>query len=125
MPSLAALLADAGPVLALGLIVLLLAAVAALRLKRRARRPAPPVPPVDIPPEEIELDEGPVWACLRCGSPRVRQAQLSEGMVPGGGDGLAWVCDRCGARGLPLQFEDATAYRLFVQGLHEKGENEP
>lgn len=103
-------------VLALGALVLVMTLRVAAKAKRRTPRVVTPVP---VPPEEVELEEGPVHACLRCGSPRVRPANLSEGGIPGGGQGLAWTCDRCGNRGPALEFPDATAYRQFVKGLNE------
>lgn len=105
-------------------LVVLVAAVAAFasiglaRVLRRPRGKPEPVKPVDVPPEEVELREGPVYACMRCGSPTLRNPRLSEGLVPGFGETLVWVCSRCRFRGQPLVFEDPTAYRLFVQGLH-------
>lgn len=115
------------PILLLILLVVALVGLMALRVARRARkRQHVPVKPVPVPPEEVELEEGPVHACLRCGSPRVRPATLGEGGIPGGGQGLAWTCDRCGNRGPALEFPDATAYRQFVKGLNEGVErNEP
>ena len=107
------------PVLFLGVA---LAAVGLVALVVRARRgsPATPAPPVEVPPEETELEEGPITACMRCGSPRVRQTELREGGIPGGGAGLAWICARCGHRGPALEFDDVTAYRQFVKGLNER-----
>lgn len=108
------------PVLLLVLAGLALVGVMALGVARKARRRSPiRVGPVPVPPEEVELEEGPVHACMRCGSPRVRPANLSEGGIPGGGQGLAWICGRCGNRGPALEFGDATAYRQFVKGLNE------
>lgn len=92
----------------------LLAAVVA----RRSPALAPRLAPVDVPPEEIELTEGPVAACMRCGSIDVRLARLSEGGIPGGGSGLTMICGRCRHRGPPLEFDDPTAYRQFIKGLH-------
>jgi DNA-directed RNA polymerase subunit RPC12/RpoP len=79
------------------------------------------VGPVDVPPEESELDERPVSACMRCGSRSVRPASLMEGGIPGAGAMLFYVCARCGHRGPPLEFSDPTAYREFVKALHGEG----
>jgi DNA-directed RNA polymerase subunit RPC12/RpoP len=92
-------------------------AVARLRTRMRARKPSI-VTPVAVPPEEIELAEGPVSACMRCGSPNVRPASFSEGGIPGSGAMLFYICARCGHRGPPLEFPDTTAYRQFVKALH-------
>lgn len=108
------------PLLLLVLAVAALVALMTVRLARRAKRtPRVPWTPEPVPPEEIELLEGAIQACLRCGSPRVRPASLSEGGIPGGGEGLAWICDRCGRRGPALSFDDPTAYRAFVLSLNE------
>lgn len=88
--------------------------------QRRAGASAPPAP-VAVPPEEVELEEGPVVACMQCGNPGVRQAGLGEGGLPGAGAAMTWICPRCGNRGPALEFDDATAYRQFVKGLHEPG----
>jgi hypothetical protein len=111
--------------------VILVAAVAAFatiglaRVLRRPRGRAAPVKPIEVPPEDLELREGPVHACMRCGSVALRNPRLSEGLVPGIGEGLVWICSRCRYRGQPLVFDDPTAYRLFVQGLHlDRAEDE-
>lgn len=111
------------PVLLLALAVLALVVALTVRLAKRAGKRTPHGwTPVPVPPEEIELVEGPIRACIRCGSPRVRPANLSEGGIPGGGEGLAWICERCGKRGPAIEFEDATAYRQFVKGLNAPDE---
>ncbi|MEA3199939.1 MAG: hypothetical protein QOE90_1367 [Thermoplasmata archaeon] len=110
---------DAWSLVLIGLAVALFATVGLVRVLGRPRGAPEPVKPIEVPPEEIELREGPVWACMRCGNPSLRNPRLSEGLVPGFGEGLVWVCPRCRFRGQPLVFDDATAYRLFVQGLNE------
>ncbi|MHB8605658.1 MAG: hypothetical protein ACYDCK_10430 [Thermoplasmatota archaeon] len=75
--------------------------------------------PVPVPPEESELDEGPVAACLRCGSTRLEMARLDDGLMAGAGETLLYVCRACGFRGQPLMFTDATGYRQFVKALNE------
>ena len=108
------------PIVLLVLAVGALLVVMTLRVAAKARRrTGTPITPVPVPPEEVELEEGPVYACMRCGGFRVRPANLSEGGIPGGGQGLAWICERCGNRGPALEFQDATAYRQFVKGLNE------
>lgn len=111
---------DAWPLL-VGLLALAALATWGLRrlVARRRSAPRPPPGPVEVPPEEIELGEAPVSACLQCGSPHLRQPRVSEGLIPGVGDGLRWACGRCGWQGQPLTFDDPTAYRQFVKGLHE------
>lgn len=109
---------DAWGLLLIVLAGAILAAVAFARVLARPRGAAAPPGPVPVPPEEIELGEGPVRACMRCGYPLMRNPRLSEGLVPGFGEGLVYVCGRCRFRGQPLVFDDPTAYRLFIQGLH-------
>lgn len=89
-----------------------------LRAKLRDRKPAADIRPVAVPPEEIELAEGPVSACMRCGGSNVRPASLSEGGIPGAGAMLFYICPRCGHRGPALEFSSTTAYRQFIKGLH-------
>lgn len=117
-PSLAIL--DAWPLalIALAILAVLMAAVMRLQARHRARVGAPVPGPVEVPPEEAELEEGPVMACMRCGSIQLRQPRLSEGLIPGAGESLAWMCARCKWRGQPLLFDDVTAFRQFVKGLH-------
>lgn len=110
---------DVAPVLLLVLVVVAGVGLAVARLRHRRRAGQPRIMPVAVPPEEAELAEGPVWACMNCGSPHVRQAKASEGIVPGGGALLTWICARCGHRGPALEFDSATAYRQFVRALNE------
>lgn len=106
------------PLVLMAIAVVAIVSVLAMRL--RSRKGGPPHPgPVAVPPEEVEQEEGPVYACMKCGSPSVRSASVMEGGIPGGGQGLAWICSRCKHRGPALEFEDATAYRQFVKGLNE------
>src|SRR5439155_6395738 len=92
-----------------------------LRERIRARTPGPRVGPIAVPSDEVELREGPVQACMRCGATQVRPANVSEGGIPGAGAMLFYICARCGHRGPPLEFSDATAWRAFVKGLNETG----
>lgn len=110
---------DVAPLVLLVVVVVAGVGLIVSRLRRRRRAGAPPMPPVPVPPEEAELAEGPVFACMACGSPHVRQAKASEGIVPGGGANLTWICARCGHRGPALEFDSATAYRQFVVALNE------
>lgn len=110
-------------VVTLGILFLALVAIAGIPLWRAVGRkgsPKPPIPPVPVPPEEAELVEGPVYACMRCGSPDVGLGSILQGSIPGAGDQFAYVCRRCRHRGPPLEFETVTAYRQFVKGLNEK-----
>lgn len=110
--------ADAWPVFLVAFAAIALAVMAFGRFGRRGAGTVAEAPPVAVPPEEVELEEGPVWACMRCGSLDVGPGAVSQGMIPGAGDRFATRCRRCHARGPPLEFESATAYRQFVKGLH-------
>lgn len=92
-------------------------ALAIARVARRRAGPSEPLAPVHVPPEETELEEGPVWCCMKCGSIDMRQPSISEGHIPGGGPAFFSVCGRCRFRGPAIEFESATAYRQFVKGL--------
>lgn len=76
--------------------------------------------PVPVPTEELDLFEGAIKCCLQCGSLGVRPAAFKEGGIPGAGELLFWICSRCGEKGPAIEFNDATAYREFVKGLHEE-----
>lgn len=108
------------PILVLFLALVALAAIPLSRALRRRGAPRAPTPPVPVPPEEAELVEGRVWACMRCGSTEVGLGGISQGSIPGAGDAFLYVCRRCRHRGPPLEFEDVTAYRQFVKGLQKE-----
>ena len=112
---------DAFPLILLVIAGLALASIPLMRAmsKRKGTR-EPPVGPVPVPPEEAELVEGPVFACMQCGGTHVRMGGISQGMIPGAGDQFLYVCPRCRHRGPPLEFENVTAYRQFIKALNEK-----
>jgi len=112
--------ADSWPIVLLFLAVLALASIPLLRARSRREAQAPRPGPVRVPPEEAELVEGPVSACMRCGSTEVGLGSVMQGSIPGAGDQFAYVCRRCRHRGPPLEFETVTAYRQFVKGLNDK-----
>lgn len=39
---------------------------------------------------------------MACGSRRIRHQSIGEGLWPGGGEGIAWVCDACHHIGPPF-----------------------
>lgn len=103
--------------------MLALAAIPLLRAVSRKQRARPTqLTPVPVPPEEAELVEGPVSACMRCGSTEVGLGSISQGSIPGAGDQFQFVCRRCRHRGPAVEFESVTAYRQFVKALHEERE---
>jgi len=114
---------DAWPIVLIVLAAIALASIPLLRTLSRERGRGETLGPVRVPPEEAELVEGPVWACMRCGSTHVGMGGVSQGLIPGAGSHFAYACRRCGHRGPPLEFESVTAYRQFVKGLHA-GQNE-
>lgn len=115
------LLQDAFPLMLLVLAALALASIPLVRaLSRRKKAAAAPRGPVPVPPEEAELVEGAIWACMSCGSTEVGMGGVSMGLIPGAGSQFAYACRRCGHRGPPLEFENVTAYRQFVKALHEE-----
>lgn len=112
---------DAWPLLILILAVIAVVAIPLGRAMRRRGKGAPPDPvgPVRVPPEEAELVDGPVSACMRCGSTEVGLGSVLQGSIPGAGDQFAYVCKRCRHRGPALEFDTVTAYRQFIKGLNE------
>ena len=114
--------ADAWPIVLIALAAIALASIPLMRAMSRKRTASAPRGPVPIPPEEAELVEGPVWACMQCGSTQVGMGGVSQGLIPGAGSHFNYACRRCGHRGPPLEFENATAYRQFVKGLNEGSE---
>lgn len=50
---------------------------------------------------------GRVPVCLRCGDRDVREQTIGDGLFPGGGEGTAWTCDRCGYQGQVLLVDPA------------------
>lgn len=118
---------DALPLILLFLALVALASIPLLRtLSKRDRKPLSETEkgPVPLPPEEAELVEGPVWACMRCGSTEVGMGSVLQGSIPGAGDQFSYVCRRCRHRGPPLEFESVTAYRQFVKGLRGEPDEE-
>ena len=113
---------EAWPLVLLFLALVALAIVPMMRARSRRTGERREVQPVPVPPEAAELVEGPVWACMRCGSTEVGLGGVSQGSIPGAGDQFAYACRRCRHRGAPLEFESVTAYRQFVKGL--RGESD-
>lgn len=111
--------ADLWPIILIALAAIALASIPLFRALSRSGKARAPRGPVPVPPEEAELVEGEVWACMRCGSTQVGMGGVSQGLLPGAGSHFAYACRRCGHRGPPLEFESVTAYRQFVKGLHE------
>jgi len=108
---------DVWPIMLIALAFLALASIPLLRTLSRRRGRGTSAGPVPLPPEEAELVEGPVWACMRCGSTAVGMGGVSQGLLPGAGAHFTYACRRCGHRGPALEFESVTAYRQFVKGL--------
>ena len=109
----------AWPILLIMIAAIALASIPVMRAMSRKRAVSAPRGPVPVPPEEAELVEGPVWACMHCGSTQVGMGGVSQGLIPGAGSHFHYACRRCGHRGPPLEFDSVTAYRQFVKGLNE------
>ncbi len=50
----------------------------------------------------IPAYSGQIPVCLRCSDRDIRPQGIREGLWPGGGEGVAWVCNQCGHIGPPL-----------------------
>lgn len=50
---------------------------------------------------------GQIPVCMRCRNRGIRQPSIGDGLWPGGGEGIAWVCDACGHIGQPLLLDPA------------------
>lgn len=88
------------------------------RLVERSPAPAVPIPPVPV--AEVADLVGPVTACPRCGFVGIRPMTIGDGLWPGGGETDARrTCPRCLYIGLPIEFETAQEYAMFLRGLSE------
>lgn len=103
--------------------------VAGLRGATRAGAEAPVAPaagPPPIPEAAADVDLSglprPFHACAACGYLGARPRGFSDGGLPGvaelQGD---FICDRCGHRGFPAEFDDPDAYRAFLADLNQPG----
>jgi hypothetical protein len=64
-----------------------------------------------------------IEACISCGSRKIRSGTISDGVLPGYTDGLvAYVCDNCNHRGIPMIFETEEEYNEFLKALSEDKE---
>jgi hypothetical protein len=55
-----------------------------------------------------------IKACISCGSRSIRSGTISDGMLPGYTDGLvAYVCDECNHRGIPVIFDSEEEWEKF------------
>ena len=66
-----------------------------------------------------------IEACISCGSRNIRSGTISDGVLPGYTDGLvAYVCDDCNHRGLPIIFDTEEEYEKFLLALREDKKKE-
>lgn len=81
---------------------------------------APPMP-APAPDEELWAVPEPVKACPRCGFLGIRPPGVQDGVFPGGGELIMFVCPRCEHRGLPLSFDKREDYAAFLRELPRTG----
>lgn len=75
-----------------------------------------PVGPVE-PGDDIHLVPEPAKACPDCGYLGIRPPGVQDGVVPGGGELVFYVCPRCHYRGVPIQFARREDYADFLRKL--------
>ena len=63
-----------------------------------------------------------IIACPKCGSRRIFQGRLKEGVLTGYTS--KEVCRDCGYQGIPLIFDDVESYKNFLKALEEEKELE-
>jgi len=61
-----------------------------------------------------------VIACPKCGSLRIYQATISDGLFPGGGEGMKYVCRECNYQGMPIIFSSEKEYKTFIEKIKNK-----
>lgn len=64
-----------------------------------------------------------IQACPRCGSKEIKTGTMGSG-VTFGVTSWNFVCDNCGYRGQPLNFENEKKYQNFLQGLKKEASKE-
>lgn len=69
--------------------------------------------PVQVPDDV----EGPVAACMRCGSRDLAMPGMRDGVWLGGGELQFMVCRNCNSRAPPLEFERGEDYVRFLREL--------
>lgn len=55
----------------------------------------------------------PLKACPHCGSRRLRIPGVAEGVVADWDNLMPWVCEECGVKATPLEFDDGAAADAF------------
>lgn len=61
-----------------------------------------------------------IQACHHCGSTSLQVPKFKDGIVPETDNLNDWVCDECGRRGIPLEFERKDDYQAFVDELRSR-----
>jgi len=62
-----------------------------------------------------------IIACPKCGSRKIFQGRLKEGVLTGYTS--KEVCRDCGYQGIPIIFDDVENYKKFLEALNaEKGD---
>lgn len=58
-----------------------------------------------------------IKACPKCGSTQLDMPGFQDGVVPEIDVFNDYVCQRCGLRAVPLEFDRESDYTAFVEGL--------
>lgn len=58
-----------------------------------------------------------IQACHACGSTDLEVPKFKDGIVPETDNLGDWVCNACGVRGIPLEFDERTDHEAFVDSL--------
>ena len=54
-----------------------------------------------------------VKACPHCGSRRLRIPGSADGILPDWDNLMAWVCEECGVKATPIEFDGEAAAEAF------------
>ena len=55
----------------------------------------------------------PIRACSHCGSRRLRIPGVQDGTAPDWDNLMPWVCEECGRKATPIDFDDEASADLF------------
>lgn len=54
-----------------------------------------------------------IMACSHCGSQRLRIPGVRDGTAPAWDNLMPWVCEECGRKATPIEFDDEPAAQAF------------
>ena len=66
---------------------------------------------------EIRWNELEITACPKCGSKRIFQGSMGDGLLSGYTSN--YVCKECGYKGMPFIFDNEIEYKKFITA-HQK-----